>query len=203
MTVNRPSNTKTVSVIEQPHSNGQFSLAARLASLAAAEFEFYWDGLRSSFLVRELSYCIEYTTQLAILIVNANQPGRIPLKYQNFEWSCRKVDSFQLCMDANSLYYYIHIREGGLWIPWRPIRSLFCKELSALLKLGQLSINLSRKRDERNVGRSKGQSLWPECHWGSLFQKFFLYFRITDAPTGSLMIQCEFTSLFQIWPKSK
>ena len=43
-----------VIVIVQPHSNGPFSLAARLA-LPAAEFKCYWDDIRSSFLVRELS----------------------------------------------------------------------------------------------------------------------------------------------------
>ena len=74
--------------------------------------------------------------------------------------SCRNVDSFQLCMDANSMSVGTvssssSSKEKQQGIPKRPIRSLFCKELTtALLKLGQLSINLSEpaKMDEKQTG---------------------------------------------------
>ena len=60
-----------VTVIGRPHINGPFSLVVRLAS-PAAEFKCYWDGLRSNFLVREISLWNGYLEDLVSFPVSSN-----------------------------------------------------------------------------------------------------------------------------------
>ena len=93
--------------------------------------------------------------------------------------SCRNVDSFQLCMDANSMSVgTVSSSKEKQGIPKRPIRSLFCKELTtALLKLGQLSINLSEpaKMDEKQTGERNYKQDVFSSEEKNLFTAFLLH----------------------------